>query len=109
MCGISGFCDFTTSFKENRYDWMRVLVNMRTSIAHRGNDQAGEYLEDHVGLAHARLSIRDISGGKQPIVRKVNGKDYVIVYNGEIYNTDEIVPSLKKAGYVYNSDINQYK
>jgi asparagine synthase (glutamine-hydrolysing) len=103
MCGISGFCDFTTSFKENRYDWMRVLVNMRTSIAHRGNDQAGEYLEDHVGLAHARLSIRDISGGKQPIVRKVNGKDYVIVYNGEIYNTDEIVPSLKKAGYVFET------
>ena len=103
MCGISGFCDVTRRYKEDRYDWMGVLVKMRTAIAHRGNDQAGEYLEDHVGLAHARLSIRDLEGGAQPIIRTIGGKDYVIIYNGEIYNTDELIPPLKKAGYVFET------
>lgn len=101
MCGISGFCDFNDNYTYNREKWLNILIAMRQSIAHRGSDQTGEYLAENVGLAHTRLSIRDVAGGIQPICRKVNDEDYVIVYNGEIYNTDELVTELKKKGYVF--------
>lgn len=76
---------------------------MRAAIAHRGSDQTGEYLSRHVGLSHTRLSIRDIEGGRQPIVRYAGDREYVIIYNGEIYNTDELIPPLTQAGYVFET------
>lgn len=103
MCGISGFCNFHDEYTRDREKWMRTLVNMRQAIAHRGSDQTGEYLDSNVGLAHTRLSIRDVSGGVQPMCRRAGDADYVIVYNGEIYNTDEIVPELKKKGYIFQT------
>ncbi len=103
MCGIAGFCDFNDNYIINRKKWMDVLIAMRQAIAHRGNDQTGEYLDKNVGLAHTRLSIRDVMGGIQPMCRRVSGSDYVIIYNGEIYNTDEFVPDLKKKGYVFET------
>ena len=103
MCGISGFCDFHDNFTLQKEKWLDVLIDMRQSIAHRGNDQTGEYLGENIGLAHTRLSIRDVAGGMQPMRRCADGNDYVIVYNGEIYNTDEIVPDLQKKGYVFET------
>lgn len=103
MCGISGFCDFRDNFNFNKEKWLDVLIDMRRSIAHRGNDQTGEYLDENIGLSHTRLSIRDVSGGIQPMRREHGGYDYAIVYNGEVYNTDEIVPDLKKKGYVFKT------
>ncbi|MEA4824580.1 MAG: asparagine synthase (glutamine-hydrolyzing) [Clostridiaceae bacterium] len=99
MCGISGFSNFRENYDLDREKWIEILTSMRNSISHRGNDQAGEYLDSNVGLAHTRLSIRDVAGGIQPILRSKNGFDYVIIYNGEIYNTNDIVPELKKKGY----------
>ena len=92
MCGIAGFCNFSMDYTENKGEWTRVLINMRKSLSHRGSDNTGEFLRKHVGLGHTRLSIRDLSHGRQPIVRSMDGIEYVIVYNGEIYNTDELVP-----------------
>lgn len=103
MCGISGFCNFHDNYTANREKWTDVLIQMRQAIAHRGKDQTGEYLNKHVGLAHTRLSIRDVAGGIQPMCRRTGGADYVIVYNGEIYNTDEIVPELRKRGYTFET------
>lgn len=76
---------------------------MRRALAHRGSDQTGEYLEQTVGLAHTRLSIRDVEGGIQPMYRKSGNSDYIIVYNGEIYNTEELVPNLQKRGYNFET------
>lgn len=76
---------------------------MRESIDHRGRDSEGKFLRSHVGLCHARLSIRDICRGAQPMVRNAGGSEYVIVYNGEIYNTDELMPELKEAGYYFET------
>lgn len=103
MCGIAGFCDFHDHYTLAREKWSDILVDMRQAIAHRGSDQTGEYLDENIGLAHTRLSIRDVAGGIQPMRRTVGGADYVIVYNGEVYNTDEIVPDLKKKGYVFET------
>lgn len=103
MCGIAGFCSFQENYAADRERWIKVLREMRLSIAHRGSDQTGEYLLENAGLSHTRLSIRDVDGGIQPMVRRAGGYDYAIVYNGEIYNTDELVPALKKKGYEFQT------
>lgn len=103
MCGIAGFCRWDGDFTRDREGWSQVLVRMRRSLAHRGHDQTGEYLDRWVGLAHTRLSIRDLAGGGQPMVRQRAGKDFAIVYNGEIYNTGELAPELEKLGYRFET------
>ncbi len=103
MCGITGFCNFQEDFTYDKGRWSDTLIAMREAIAHRGSDQAGEYLDKNIGLSHARLSIRDLSGGVQPMLRQAEGFHYAIVYNGEIYNTDELTPGLKQKGYAFET------
>lgn len=103
MCGIAGFCNFNLNYTEQAEYWNNTLIHMRTSVAHRGRDDSGEYLRKHIGLCHSRLSIRDLCYGRQPIIRTIDGYEYVIVYNGEIYNTDELTPELEKAGFVFET------
>ena len=103
MCGIAGFCNLKKNLETESPYWKNILRNMHRSVAHRGGDAAGSYLWAHAGLAHARLSIRDIEGGAQPMVRTVEGREFAIVYNGEIYNTDELEPELKEAGYHFET------
>lgn len=99
MCGISGFCNFHCSYLNQKPYWDEILMNMRDRLAHRGNDNFGSFLGEHVGLSHARLSIRDIENGSQPMSRYAGGQEYAIIYNGEIYNTDELIPPLAAAGF----------
>lgn len=103
MCGIAGFCDFKRNFLQDAQPWTAVLQAMRTAIAHRGHDQTGEYLRRSVGLAHTRLSIRDLAGGAQPMVRRQGEAEYAIVYNGEIYNADELKEDLCCRGYRFET------
>ena len=103
MCGIAGFCNLKKSFEKEYPYWEDILEHMHESIAHRGGDASGTYLRSHAGLAHARLSIRDIHGGIQPMVRSIAGREYAIVYNGEIYNTDELTPELKTSGFRFET------
>jgi len=70
---------------------------MGDSIRHRGPDAAGDYLDDHVGLTHRRLSIIDLSAeGNQPMCSS-DGR-YAVVFNGEIYNFLELRGKLEKRG-----------
>ncbi len=103
MCGITGFCNFSAEYLKNKNHWENILVNMRKSISRRGDDETGEYLENNIGLGHTRLSIRDLKTGKQPIIKNINSNKYVIVYNGEIYNTDELKTDLSKKGYTFTT------
>ena len=103
MCGISGFCDFSKNFKKEPVLWEHILTDMHHTLARRGSDSFGTYLDTHVGLSHARLSIRDIAGGSQPMIRQDEGRTCAIVYNGEIYNTDELLPPLLAAGYTFST------
>lgn len=83
MCGIAGFYSLQTNFSPND------LHSMVQSIVHRGPDNEGMYINGHVGLAHRRLSIIDLSeNANQPMFSDCG--HYVIVYNGEIYNFDDI-------------------
>ena len=98
MCGIAGFCQMERDYTAQRGRWTAVLEEMRQAVAHRGRDQSGEYLSPCAGLSHARLSIRDVTGGRQPMVRRREGRECAIVYNGEIYNAEELKGPLEEAG-----------
>lgn len=99
MCGIVGI----TSRKRQILD-ERILETMNNCIVHRGPDEAGFYVNESVGLAMRRLSIIDLGSGQQPIFNA--DKTRVIVFNGEIYNFQELRKSLEKRGHRFytNSD-----
>ena len=103
MCGIAGFYNAKGNYQQQKEKWASVLTSMHECLAHRGNDESGIYLSDMTGLSHARLSIRDIVTGKQPIIRQKNGKEYAIVYNGELYNTEELARDLRQSGYEFST------
>ncbi len=97
MCGITGFSNFN---KDIRSEFNNILM-MNDSLYHRGPDEFDYYKHKNVVLGHRRLSIVDPNGGKQPMQRIVNFHKYTIVYNGEIYNTDEIRDDLVSKGYSF--------
>ena len=97
MCGIAGFLT-------NKDDSLNEqnLVEMGNAIIHRGPDAKGEYLDEHVGLCHRRLSILDLSvAGNQPMF-SANG-NVVIVFNGEIYNFLALKKDLEAEGETFKS------
>lgn len=73
------------------------LIRDARTLRRRGDDASGIWLKEQIGLSHARLSIRDIEHGSQPMIRSRNGRTCAIVHNGEIYNTDELIPPLREA------------
>ncbi|MDR0883596.1 MAG: asparagine synthase (glutamine-hydrolyzing) [Oscillospiraceae bacterium] len=93
MCGIAGVISF------DRTPDVGVLLGMRNALVHRGPDQQGLYLGEHVGLAHTRLSVVDLAHGQQPMRLRRGEAEYWLVYNGELYNTDELRHELQAAGY----------
>lgn len=103
MCGIGGFCDFTKDYMENKEYYQSVLEDVHQIQAHRGPDDSGIWLDRHVGFSHARLSIIDLSSGRQPILRSLDGHTWSIVYNGELYNTAELRSQLAAAGWSFET------
>jgi asparagine synthase (glutamine-hydrolysing) len=98
MCGISGFIDFNEKSSEH------VLHAMTNKLSHRGPDGNGYFYQlindAQIGLGHRRLSIIDLSeAGKQPM--EFDGLH--IVFNGEIYNYQEITEELILKGHKFNS------
>ena len=91
MCGISGIVRF-----DGDVVCSDTLDRMQESIAHRGPDDLGSYIEGPIGIAHRRLSIIDIASGHQPITCQ-DGR-YTIVYNGEVYNFQKLRIQLEKEG-----------
>jgi asparagine synthase (glutamine-hydrolysing) len=89
MCGIVGVVRF-----DGRPVEEGLLVGLREMLRHRGPDDRGLYLSGPVGLAHCRLSIIDLEGGRQPMSRAACR----IVYNGEIYNFLQKRQELTRAG-----------
>jgi asparagine synthase (glutamine-hydrolysing) len=93
MCGIAGIVDLTGHGRPTRHE----LESMITALHHRGPDGYGYYEHDRCGLAHARLSIIDISGGNQPIHNPA--RDVWVVLNGEIFNHVELRAELEAQGH----------
>lgn len=86
MCGIAGAISFVNDMRED----MKAYELMEKALLRRGPDQRGIILSKEAALIHTRLAVIDISGGRQPMKFSGESGSYTIVYNGELYNTDEI-------------------
>lgn len=95
MCGIAGFTHLNQPFEPDR------INQALRAIQHRGPDQAGVYISDCISLGAVRLRIIDMEGGDQPILSQ--GGDAVIVYNGEVYNHDELRRELVGLGHRFQT------
>jgi asparagine synthase (glutamine-hydrolysing) len=105
MCGIAGFVDlWAASEVRVREERAQTLENMCRVIRHRGPDDQGVMVMDGVALGMRRLSIIDLSGGRQPISNEDG--TVTIVFNGEIYNYRDLQSELRARGHrlVTNSD-----
>jgi asparagine synthase (glutamine-hydrolysing) len=96
MCGIAGVLNFNTE-KINP----GLLHRMIGMIHHRGPDDNGVYTDGPIGLAHARLSIIDLAGGKQPMHNE--DQSLWITFNGEIFNYVELRKELVRKGHRFSS------
>lgn len=92
MCGIAGF------ISPARAD-AAALVLMLARIAHRGPDGQGTFVEGPAALGHCRLAIIDLQGGAQPLYSE--DKNFVVVFNGEIYNYRELTAELTALGHTF--------
>ena len=92
MCGITGFVG-------QRAEMQQILQEMMDLIAHRGPDGQGQFVEGPAALGQRRLSIIDLEGGKQPMFNE--DENLVVVFNGEIYNFQELSEELKAAGHTF--------
>ena len=93
MCAIAGLLGLHSDSK--------IMHRMLETMARRGPDGKGSYCWEGVTLLHARLAIIDPQGGRQPMLLNWENETYVIVYNGELYNTDEIRSQLCRMGHSF--------
>ncbi|HHW40761.1 MAG TPA: asparagine synthase (glutamine-hydrolyzing) [Syntrophomonadaceae bacterium] len=99
MCGIAGWIDWKRDLRTQ----LPVLEAMSATMARRGPDEAGMWISPEAALLHRRLIVVDPKGGGQPMVRRRGDRSYVIVYNGELYNTNELRSELEAQGYTFQS------
>lgn len=96
MCGFAGYIHSYGTF-----DKEEVIHKMADRIKHRGPDDAHYYIDDGIALGFRRLSIIDLEGGRQPILNEDGS--LVLLFNGEIYNYQELREELIKAGHVFTT------
>lgn len=104
MCGISGIYYSFGGMKEKEEKYERILRGMNKVLKSRGPDEEGIYIGDCCGFAHVRLSILDLKNGQQPMVYRDGDNEFVITYNGEIYNMEEIRNLLQKEGMRFETN-----
>ncbi|HVJ48030.1 asparagine synthase (glutamine-hydrolyzing) [Desulfitobacterium sp.] len=100
MCSILGLLNFSKRISPNDLD---ILTSMGKELAHRGPDQNGISSGDFFAFQHNRLAIIDIENGQQPMTAIHKGYEYTIVYNGELYNTDELRNELRTYGVEFKT------
>lgn len=96
MCGFAGYIHSYGTF-----DKEEVIHKMADRIKHRGPDDAHYYIDDGIALGFRRLSIIDLEGGRQPILNEDGS--LVLLFNGEIYNYQELREELIRAGHVFTT------
>ncbi len=99
MCGITGWINFNENISEQR----KAIERMTDTLAARGPDASGIWSSTNALLGHRRLTVIDPEGGGQPMTAHQGDNTYVIVYNGELYNTEDLRKELKSYGYEFSS------
>src|SRR5271170_89446 len=97
MCGICGIFHRDSNSRVER----SVLAGMNSQIVHRGPDDEGMFIDGNVGLAVRRLSVIDLQSGHQPMANE--DQNLWIVYNGEIYNHQQLRDVLESRGHRYRT------
>lgn len=97
MCGIAGWIDWGRDLTRQK----SVLEAMGGTLANRGPDAEGFWFSRHAAFAHRRLIVVDPAGGAQPMIRRRGERQYVLVYNGELYNTPDLRSELVARGYTF--------
>lgn len=99
MCGIVGWVDWEKDLTQER----SVLRAMMKTQIPRGPDDEGMWMSPRAALGHRRLIVVDPAGGTQPMIRQRGDTTFVLVYNGELYNTKELRQDLVARGNTFRS------
>lgn len=103
MCSIAGFYNSSENYIKKQEYCSSLLTVMNNHLKHRGPDAQEFVVLPKCCMAHTRLSIRDLKTGNQPMMKSVCGNQIYIVYNGEIYNSDELKTELISLGYEFST------
>lgn len=105
MCGICGFTEKITKNetgpRQTRQEREKILEAMMAALIHRGPDQGNSWLSEKVAFGFRRLSIIDPAGSVQPMANETGS--LILVFNGEIYNYQELRQELFKAGHRFST------
>lgn len=99
MCGITGWASFQKDLRTSN----EILKLMTQTLNKRGPDDENIWCSEHIAFGHRRLAVIDLIGGKQPMKKVHDGANYVITYNGELYNTEELRKELQNRGHVFTT------
>ena len=99
MCGIAGIANLKRDIRNET----NIIEKMTETLKMRGPDEDGLYVTQNALLGHRRLVVVDPRGGSQPMIKEHQFNKYVVVYNGELYNTEELRAELKDIGYNFKS------
>lgn len=99
MCGIAGWINFNKNLTSEK----EIIEKMTDTLKKRGPDDCGFYISNNALLGHRRLVVVDPEGGAQPMTRQFGRSTYTIVYNGELYNTEELRSVLLSKGHYFKS------
>nr|WTB29030.1 asparagine synthase (glutamine-hydrolyzing) [Streptomyces sp. NBC_00830] len=100
MCGITGWISFDRDLRSES----AVLDAMTATMACRGPDDSGTFVDGPVGLGHRRLAIIDLPGGRQPMTVRTPQGDVAMVYSGEAYNYPELRAELAGLGHRFTTE-----
>jgi asparagine synthase (glutamine-hydrolysing) len=101
MCGITGWIDWEADLTQP--EQTTILAKMGKTLGYRGPDAADIWVSPHVAFAHTRLIVVDPTGGSQPMSRQYGDHRYVMIYNGELYNTEDLRKELQARGHSFRS------
>ena len=100
MCSICGLIDFHNALENKDLK----VINMGKTLKHRGMDDDGVFCFNNGAFQHNRLAVMDVENGKQPMSLTYASKKYTIVYNGEIYNCNELKRELAEHGINFRTN-----
>ncbi|PHV70199.1 asparagine synthase (glutamine-hydrolyzing) [Sporanaerobium hydrogeniformans] len=99
MCGFAGIVDFSHRLDNQK----SILEAMVDTLKFRGPDSVGYLAYPPILFGHRRLIVVDPEGGKQPMTKTLNGFRYTLIYNGELYNTEDLRKELVALGFQFDS------
>ena len=98
MCGFCGYVNKTEIIYNDK-----CIKKMNSSLKFRGPNSQNIYIDQNTAIGHSRLSIIDVTNGTQPMIKNIDNNEFVIVYNGELYNTNELRDNLISKGYTFET------